>query len=115
MPARPGDRSARLLPLLLDDEAIATAVSLRLVAGGVQVDAVLLVTLARACRDAVRLRFLYAGHDPVAHVQARPDPVAHVQRSVVAAPYRYVARVRVHPDAERVRRAVPPIGTAGAS
>ncbi|GAA2343631.1 YafY family protein [Dactylosporangium salmoneum] len=94
----------RLPPLLLDDEeAIATAVSLRLasagtVAGageaalralakldqvmpprlraevravhgatetlvgpGVQVDPELLVTLARACRDAVRVRFRYAG------------------------------------------------------
>ncbi|MGI5239663.1 helix-turn-helix transcriptional regulator [Dactylosporangium sp. CA-139066] len=96
----------RLPPLLLDDEeAIATAVSLRLasagtVAGageaalralakldqvmpprlraevravhgatdtlvgpGVQIDAELLVTLARACRDAVRVRFRYAARD----------------------------------------------------
>lgn len=96
----------RLPPLLLDDEeAIATAVSLRLAAGGtvagageaalralakldqvmpprlraevravhgatetlvapgVQIDAELLVTLARACRDAVRVRFTYAGRD----------------------------------------------------
>ncbi|MCA1655694.1 MAG: WYL domain-containing protein, partial [Pseudonocardiaceae bacterium] len=94
----------RLPPLLLDDEeAIATAVSLRLAAGGtvagageaalralakldqvmpprlraevravhgatetlfgpgVEIDAELLVTLARACRDAVRVRFSYAG------------------------------------------------------
>jgi predicted DNA-binding transcriptional regulator YafY len=93
----------RLPPLLLDDdEAIATAVSLRLAAGGtvagagdaalralakldqvmpprlraevravhgatdtltgpgVQIDADVLVTLARACRDAVRVRFTYA-------------------------------------------------------
>ncbi|GAA4982665.1 putative DNA-binding transcriptional regulator YafY [Nonomuraea thailandensis] len=93
----------RLPPLLLDDEeAIATAVSLRLASGGtvagageaalraltkldqvmpprlraevravhgatdtlvgsgVEIDAELLVTLARACRDAVRVRFLYA-------------------------------------------------------
>ncbi|TYB60607.1 WYL domain-containing protein [Nonomuraea sp. PA05] len=92
----------RLPPLLLDDEeAIATAVSLRLASGGtvagageaalralakldqvmpprlraevravhgatetligpgVEIDAELLVTLARACRDAVRVRFLY--------------------------------------------------------
>jgi predicted DNA-binding transcriptional regulator YafY len=96
----------RLPPLLLDDEeAIATAVSLRmasggtvagageaalralakldqvmpprlraevravhgatetLVAPGVEIDADLLVTLARACRDAVRVRFRYAGRD----------------------------------------------------
>jgi predicted DNA-binding transcriptional regulator YafY len=95
----------RLPPLLLDDEeAIATAVSLRLASGGtvagageaalralakldqvmpprlraevravrgatetlvgpgIEIDAELLVTLARACRDAVRVRFTYAGH-----------------------------------------------------
>jgi predicted DNA-binding transcriptional regulator YafY len=94
----------RLPPLLLDDEeAIATAVSLRLAAGGtvagageaalralakldqvmpsrlraevravhsatetlvgpgVQIEAELLVTLARACRDSVRVRFRYKG------------------------------------------------------
>ena len=94
----------RLPPLLLDDEeAIATAVSLRMASGGtvagageaalralakldqvmpprlraevravhgatetlvgpgVQIDAELLTTLARACRDAVRVRFRYAG------------------------------------------------------
>jgi predicted DNA-binding transcriptional regulator YafY len=93
----------RLPPLLLDDEeAIATAVSLRLAAGGtvagageaalralakldqvmpprlrasvravhdatdtlvdpgVVIDAELLLTLARACRDSVRVRFLYS-------------------------------------------------------
>ncbi|MEU6204222.1 YafY family protein [Micromonospora musae] len=96
----------RLPPLLLDDEeAIATAVSLRLASGGtvtgageaalraltkldqvmpsrlraevravhgatetlvgpgIEIDAELLVTLARACRDAVRVRFRYAGRD----------------------------------------------------
>ncbi|GAA2451576.1 YafY family protein [Actinomadura vinacea] len=96
----------RLPPLLLDDEeAIATAVSLRLASGGtvtgageaalralakldqvmpprlraevravhgatetlvgpgVEIDAELLVTLARACRDAVRVRFLYPLRD----------------------------------------------------
>ena len=96
----------RLPPLLLDDEeAIATAVSLRLASGGtvagagdaalralakldqvmpprlraevravhgatdtlvgpgVEIDAELLVTLARACRDAVRVRFGYAGRE----------------------------------------------------
>ncbi|MGI5488000.1 helix-turn-helix transcriptional regulator [Microtetraspora malaysiensis] len=94
----------RLPPLLFDDEeAIATAVSLRLAAGGtvagageaalralakldqvmpprlraevravygatetlvgpgVEIDSELLMTLARACRDAVRVRFRYAG------------------------------------------------------
>ncbi|MPZ86382.1 MAG: WYL domain-containing protein [Actinophytocola sp.] len=188
----------RLPPLLLDDEeAIATAVSLRLAAGGtvagadeaalrtlakldqvmpprlraevraihgatdtltspgIVVDAELLVTLARACRDAVRVRFQYAGRDSDGRVRTvepvrmvatgrrwylmawdvdrddwrtfrldrmreatattwrfqpreHPDPVAHVQRSVVAAPYRYVARVRVRADADRVRGMVPP-------
>lgn len=188
----------RLPPLLLDDEeAIATAVSLRLAAGGtvagadeaalrtlakldqvmpprlraevravhgatdtltgpgVAVDPELLVTLARACRDAVRVRFRYARRDgdggertvePVRMVatgrrwylmawdvdrddwrtfrldrmreatattwrfqpREHPDPVAHVQTSVVAAPYRYVARVRVRADADRVRAMVPP-------
>lgn len=96
----------RLPPLLLDDEeAIATAVSLRLASGGtvagageaalralakldqvmpprlraevravhgatetlvgpgVEIDAELLVTLARACRDAVRVRFRYAARN----------------------------------------------------
>ena len=95
------ERVLRLLALL--QEAIATAVSLRLASGGtvagtgeaalraltkldqvmpprlraqvravhgatetlvgpgVQIDAALLVTLARACRDAVRVRFRYAG------------------------------------------------------
>jgi predicted DNA-binding transcriptional regulator YafY len=96
----------RLPPLLLDDEeAIATAVSLRMASGGtvagageaalraltkldqvmpprlraevravhgatdtlvgpgVEIDAELLVTLARACRDAVRVRFRYTDRD----------------------------------------------------
>ncbi|WP_053656282.1 YafY family protein [Micromonospora sp. NRRL B-16802] len=188
----------RLPPLLLDDEeAIATAVSLRLASGGtvagageaalraltkldqvmparlraevravhgatdtligpvVEIDAELLVTLARACRDAVRVRFRYAGRDgadrertvePIRmvttgrrwYLMARdvdrddwrtfrldrmrdavtttwrfrlgehPDPVAFVQRSVTGAPYRYLARVRVHAPSERVRELVPP-------
>ncbi|HEX2130863.1 MAG TPA: YafY family protein [Actinophytocola sp.] len=188
----------RLPPLLLDDEeAIATAVSLRLASGGtvagtgeaalralakldqvmpprlraevravhgatetlvgpgVEIDAELLVTLARACRDAVRVRFRYAGRsgdatdrtaEPVRMVatsrrwylmawdvdrddwrtfrldrmrevaattwrfrpREHPDPVAHVQRSVTEAPYRYLARVRVHAPPERVRELVPP-------
>ncbi|QYN39199.1 YafY family transcriptional regulator [Pseudonocardia sp. DSM 110487] len=96
---------SRLPPLLLDEEAIATAVSLRMASGGtvagageaalralakldqvmpprlraevravhgatetlvgpgVEIDAELLVTLARACRDAVRVRFRYAARD----------------------------------------------------
>ncbi|MFF0234130.1 helix-turn-helix transcriptional regulator [Micromonospora sp. NPDC005254] len=188
----------RLPPLLLDDEeAIATAVSLRLASGGTvagaaeaalraltkldqgmparlraevravhgwtetligpvaEIDAELLVTLARACRDAVRVRFHYAGRDsgerertvePVRMVTTgrrwylmawdvdrddwrtfrldrmratvattwrfpardHPDPIAFVQRSVTDAPYRYLARVRVHAPPERVREAVPP-------
>ncbi|WP_034518188.1 helix-turn-helix transcriptional regulator [Actinomadura rifamycini] len=189
---------ARLPPLLLDDEeAIATAVSLRLASGGtvagtgdaalralakldqvmpprlraevgavrgatdtlvgpgVEVDPDLLVTLARACRDTVRVRFRYAGRgggdrertvEPVRMVatsrrwylmawdvdrdgwrtfrldrmggvaattwrfrpREHPDPVAYVQRSVTERPYRYVARVRVHAAADRVRELIPP-------
>ena len=188
----------RLPPLLLDEEeAIATAVSLRMASGGTiagageaalraltkldqvmpprlraevravhaatatlagpaaEVDAEVLVTIARACRDAVRVRFGYAGRgggerdrtvepmrmvatgrrwylmawdvdrddwrtfrlDRMRDVEAttwnfrareHPDPVAYVQRSVTAAPYRYVARVRVHARAEAVRELVPP-------
>lgn len=188
----------RLPPLLLDDqEAIATAVSLRLASGGtvagageaalralakldqvmpprlraqvravhgatetlvgpgVEIDPELLVTLARACRDAVRVRFRYAGRggeerertvEPVRMVatarrwylmawdvdrdgwrtfrldrmrevvattwrfraREHPDPVAYVQRSVIQAPYRHLARVRVHAHPDRVRELVPP-------
>ena len=188
----------RLPPLLLDDEeAIATAVSLRLASGGtvagtgeaalraltkldqvmpprlrgevravhgatetlmgagVEIDADVLATLARACRDSFRVRFRYAGRngderertvEPVRmvatsrrwylmawdvdrddwrtfrldrmrdvtattwHFRARehPDPVAYVQRSVTEAPYRYLARIRVHARPEQVRDLVPP-------
>ncbi|TDB90276.1 YafY family transcriptional regulator [Actinomadura sp. 7K534] len=188
----------RLPPLLLDDdEAIATAVSLRMASGGtvagageaalralskldqvmpprlraevravhgatetlvgpgVEVDAEVLVTLARACRDAVRVRFRYAARgggerertvEPVRMVatarrwylmawdtgrgdwrtfrldrmrdvtattwhfrpREHPDPVAYVQRSVTAAPYRHLARVRLHAPSGRVRELVPP-------
>ncbi|MEU7754180.1 WYL domain-containing protein [Micromonospora sp. NPDC049101] len=187
----------RLPPLLLDDEeAIATAISLRLASGGTvagaaeaalralakldqvmpsrlraevravhgstdtlvgpvaEIDAEVLVTLARACRDAVRVRFTYATRDggegertvePVRMVttgrrwylmawdvdrddwrtfrldrlstavattwrfrREHPDPVAFVQRSVTAAPYRYLARARVHAPPDRVRSLVPP-------
>ncbi|MFC4565622.1 helix-turn-helix transcriptional regulator [Nocardiopsis mangrovi] len=188
----------RLPPLLLDDEeATATAVSLRLASGGtvagageaalralakldqvmpprlraevravhgatetlvgtgVEIDAEVLVTLARACRDAVRVRFHYAGRDgsgrertvePVRMVttgrrwylmawdvdrddwrtfrldrmrdvaattwrfraREHPDPVAYVQRSVTAAPYRYLARVRLHARPDQVSELVPP-------
>jgi len=188
----------RLPPLLLDDEeAIATAVSLRLASGGtvagtgeaalralakldqvmpprlraevravhaatetlvdpgVEIDAELLVTLARACRDAVRVRFRYTARagderertvEPVRMVatdrrwylmardvdrddwrtfrldrmreavattwrfrpREHPDPVAYVQRSVTEAPYRYLARVRLHARPDQVRELVPP-------
>ena len=37
-----------------------------------------------------------------------PDPVEHVQRSVTAAPYRWLARIRFAVPAHRVRAAVPP-------
>ncbi|WP_367134326.1 helix-turn-helix transcriptional regulator [Saccharothrix sp. HUAS TT1] len=189
---------ARLPPLLLDDEeAIATAVSLRVASGGtvagaaeaalralakldqvmpprlraevravhdatevltgagVEIDAELLVALARACRDSVRVRFRYPGRaggerertvEPVRVVSTgrrwylmawdvdrddwrtfrldrvldlvattwrfrpreHPDPAAHVQRSVTAAPYRHLARVRVRARPEQVREQVPP-------
>ncbi|MEV3919983.1 YafY family protein [Actinomadura coerulea] len=188
----------RLPPLLLDDEeAIATAVSLRMASGGtvagageaalralakldqvmpprlraevravhgatetlvgpgVQIDAELLVTLARACRDAVRVRFRYPGRDggerertvePVRMVatgrrwylmawdadrdawrtfrldrmretvattwrfrpREHPDPVAYVQRAVAEAPYRHLARIRLHAAPDEVRDLVPP-------
>nr|WTA70375.1 YafY family transcriptional regulator [Micromonospora sp. NBC_00855] len=188
----------RLPPLLLDDEeAIATAVSLRLASGGTvagaseaalralakldqvmpsrlraevravhgstdtligpvaEIDAELLVTLARSCRDGVRVRFHYPDRgaveqertvEPIRMVttgrrwylmawdvdrddwrtfrldrmraamattwrfpaREHPDPVAFVQRAVTGAPYRYLARVRVHAPAERVREVVPP-------
>lgn len=188
----------RLPPLLLDDEeAIATAVSLRMASGGtvagageaalralakldqvmpprlraevravhgatetlvgpgVQIDAELLVTLARACRDAVRVRFRYPGRDggerertvePVRMVatgrrwylmawdadrdawrtfrldrmretvattwrfrpREHPDPVAYVQRAVTEAPYRHLARIRLHAAPDEVRELVPP-------
>jgi predicted DNA-binding transcriptional regulator YafY len=37
-----------------------------------------------------------------------PDPAAYVQRSVAEAPYRYLARVRLHAPPDRVRELVPP-------
>ena len=37
-----------------------------------------------------------------------PDPVAYVQRSVAEAPYRYLARVRLHASPDQVRELVPP-------
>ncbi len=126
-----------------------------LVAPGVEIDAELLVTLARACRDAVRVRFSYPDRDggegertvePVRMVatsrrwylmawdldrddwrtfrldrmrelvattwrvwpREHPDPVAYVQQSVTEAPYRYLARVRLHARPEQVRELVPP-------
>ncbi|BCJ61349.1 helix-turn-helix transcriptional regulator [Micromonospora endophytica] len=126
-----------------------------LVAPGVEIDSELLVTLARACRDTVRVRFRHVGRDGGEHertveplrmvttgrrwylmaydvdrddwrtfrldrmrqvkattwrfaVREHPDPVAFVQRSVTAAPYRYLARVRVHARPEQVRERVPP-------
>ncbi|WFE54464.1 YafY family protein [Micromonospora sp. WMMD1155] len=110
----------RLPPLLLDDEeAIATAVSLRLASGGTiagageaalraltkldqvmparlraevravhgatetlvgpvaEIDAEVLVTLARACRDAVRVRFTYVARDGGQH-ERTVEPVRMV-------------------------------------
>lgn len=111
----------RLPPLLFDEEeAIATAVSLRLAAGGtvagageaalralakldqvmpprlraevravqeatetllgpgVEIDADLLVTLARACRDAVRVRFRYPGREGEVERERTVEPVRMV-------------------------------------
>ena len=126
-----------------------------LAGGGVEVDGAVLMTLARACREAVRVRFGYADRDDVASERTvepvqlvatgrrwylmawdtdrddwrtfrldrmrevapttwrfrpreHPDPAAYVQESVVASPYRYVAKVRVHAPAADVRRQVPP-------
>jgi predicted DNA-binding transcriptional regulator YafY len=126
-----------------------------LVGPGAEVDAELLVTLARACRDAVRVRFRYAARggeerertvEPVRMVatarrwylmawdvdrgdwrtfrldrmrdaapttwhfrpREHPDPVAYVQRSVTAAPYRYLARVRLRATSDQVRELIPP-------
>ncbi|MFC7326111.1 helix-turn-helix transcriptional regulator [Marinactinospora rubrisoli] len=126
-----------------------------LVGPAVEIDAEVLVTLARACRDAVRVRFRYAGREggerertvePVRMVttgrrwylmawdvdradwrtfrldrmqdvtattwrfrqREYPDPVGYVQRSVTEAPYRYLARVRLHARSEEVRDLVPP-------
>ncbi|MFC4852630.1 helix-turn-helix transcriptional regulator [Actinophytocola glycyrrhizae] len=162
----------RLPPLLLDDEeAIATAVSLRLASGGtvagageaalralakldqvmpprlraevravhgatdtlvgpgIEIDAELLVTLARACRDAVRVRFTYAGRD-AARQERTVEPVRMVatgrrwylmawdvdrddwrtfrldrMRDVAATTWRF--RPREHPDpVDYVRRSV---------
>jgi predicted DNA-binding transcriptional regulator YafY len=123
--------------------------------GGVEVDGEILMTLARACRDAVRVRFGYADRaggatsrtvEPVQLVatgrrwylmawdidrddwrtfrldrmqqvetttwrfrpREHPDPAAYVQQSVVASPYRYVAKVRVHATPATVREQVPP-------
>ncbi|MEK8105868.1 WYL domain-containing protein [Micromonospora sp. M12] len=108
-----------------------------------EIDGELLVTLARACRDAVRVRFHYPGRaggeqertvEPIRMVttgrrwylmawdvdrddwrtfrldrmraavtttwrfraREHPDPVAFVQRAVTEAPYRHLARARVH-------------------
>ncbi|MEU6750796.1 YafY family protein [Spirillospora sp. NPDC046719] len=162
----------RLPPLLLDDEeAIATAVSLRLAAGGTVagageaalralakldqvmpprlraevravhgatetlvgpgavVDAEVLVTLARACRDALRVRFRYAARDG-AERERTVEPVRMVatgrrwylmawdvdrdgwrtfrldrMREVAATTWRFAARE--HPDpVDYVRRSV---------
>jgi len=126
-----------------------------LVGGATVVDGELLLTLARACRDRVRVRFDYTTRDgesaqryvePVRLVatgrrwylmawdvdrddwrtfrldrmesarattwrftlREHPDPVEYVQRSVSSAPYRYVARIRVHAPAAEVRDQVSP-------
>jgi predicted DNA-binding transcriptional regulator YafY len=122
---------------------------------GVGVDPDLLLVLARACRDEVRVRFGYTSRsgearrrtvEPVRMVatahrwylmawdvdradwrvfrldrladletttwrfpaRPHPDPVDYVQHSVTAAPYRHLARVRVHAPAEEVAAQVPP-------
>lgn len=126
-----------------------------LVGSTTQVDGDVLLRLARACRDRVRVRFGYTSHtgeetvrraEPVRLVatsrrwylvvhdldrddwrtfrldrmtalevttwrfapREHPDPVELVQRSVSAAPYRHVARVRVHRPLEEVGAWVSP-------
>ncbi|QYC45782.1 HTH domain protein [Nonomuraea coxensis DSM 45129] len=128
----------RLPPLLLDDEeAIATAVSLRLASGGtvagageaalralakldqvmpprlrakvrtvhgamdtlvgpgIEIDPELLVTLARACRDAVRVRFHYTARYPARDSEAREDGARGSEaRERTVEPVRLVATAR---------------------
>lgn len=126
-----------------------------LTAGASEVDGELLMTLARAVRDRVRLRFRYTARDgaagertvePVRLVatgrrwylmawdvdrddwrtfrldrmaqatattwrfrpREHPDPARYVQESVTAAPYRHVARVRMHAETAAVRALLPP-------
>ncbi len=122
---------------------------------GVLVDGDVLLVLARACRDRVRVTFGYRSADgtstsrrvepyrlvaagarwylfahdldredwrsfrldrlegdPVAGTwrfapREHPDPASYVQRSVVAAPYHWTARVLVDAPAEEVARRVP--------
>lgn len=122
---------------------------------GAQVSADVLVTLAQACRETVRVRFRYGARDgaertrtvePVQMIttgqrwylmaydvdredwrtfrldrmaqvetttwrfrpREHPDPAQYVQDSVTAAPYRYVARVRLRASAEEVGAQIPP-------
>ena len=126
-----------------------------LVGAGVEVDGEVLLTVARACRDTVRLRFDYRSHDGTATqrrteplrlvatsrrwylmawdldrddwrtfrldrisavaattwrfaVRDHPDPAAYVQRSVSAAPYAHVARVRLAASVTQVAERVTP-------
>lgn len=120
-----------------------------------QISAEVLVPLAHACRERVRVRFRYTDRDGgethrnvepvqmittgvrwylmaydvdrddwrtfrldrIAEVQTttwrfrpreHPDPAQYVQDAVTAAPYRYVARVRLRASAEEVGAQVPP-------
>jgi predicted DNA-binding transcriptional regulator YafY len=142
-------------PRLRGEMRALQAATSTLTGGGVEVDGEVLMTLARACRDSVRLTFEYAARegetscrtvepvqlvatarrwylmawdtdredwrtfrlDRMGEVEAttwryrprdHPDPAAYVQQSVVAAPYRYVARVRVHAAATVLRDQIPP-------
>lgn len=146
----------QVMPPRLREEvrALHTATA-TLTAGAARVDGELLLILARATRDLVRVRFRYTTREgltgqrivePVHLVvtehrwylmawdperedwrtfrldrmegaaattwrfrpREHPEPAAYVQESVTAAPYRHVARVRLHADAADVRALLPP-------
>lgn len=146
----------RMMPprLRVEVRALHSAVG-ALEAHAARISADILLTLAQACREAVRVRFSYADRDgdkssrtvePVRMITTgqrwylmaydvdrqdwrtfrldrmhqvetttwrfrprdHPDPAQYVQDSVTAAPYRYVARVRVRASAKEVAALIPP-------
>lgn len=146
----------RMMPPRLSAEvrALHSAVG-ALVGPSERISADILLMLAQACAEAVRVRFQYAGRggersrrtvEPVRMIttgqrwylmaydvdrqdwrtfrldrmhqvetttwrfrpREHPDPARYVQDSVTAAPYRYVARVRLRASAEEVAALIPP-------